>query len=107
MTKIFIRLCMVAAVLAAVYGASWFAATRAVSDVLGEPPPKMGNQSTTFLWKGAATLRGHPRAWRFVYDHTFVPGAPNVRIYVSPFGRLLSAEPADLQTRLKGMHRDF
>ena len=32
---------------------------------------------------------------------------PNVRIYVTPLGRLLLAEPADLQSRLKGIHRDF
>jgi hypothetical protein len=98
---------MVAAVVAMGVGASWFAATRAVSGVLGEPPPKMGNQTTAFLWDGAPKIAGHPWAWRFVYNHTLVPGAPNVRIYVTPFGRLLSAEPADLQSRLKGMHRDF
>jgi len=107
LTKLFIRLCMAAAVAAFAVGASWLAATRAVSKVLGEPPPKMGSQTTTFLWRGPPNIAGRPWAWRFVYSHTVVPGAPNVRIYVTPFGRLLSAEPADLQARLKGMHKDY
>jgi hypothetical protein len=96
---------MILAVVAALLiGASWAAAYTSVGQLLGSPPPQMGKQSTTFLWRGMSQLRGHPRAWRFWFGPTLIPGAPNVRIYVAPTGRILMTEPADLQTRLRGFH---
>jgi hypothetical protein len=64
----------------------------------------MGNRSTTFLWHGMSQLRGHPRAWRFAFGPTLIPGAQNVRIYVAPTGRILLTEPFDLAARLRGFH---
>jgi len=80
---------------------SWVLAYTTVANVLGSPPPEMGTQTTTFLWNGMPRLAGHPRAWRFAFFPTKVPGAPTVRLYISPMGHLLQAEPADLDARLK------
>ena len=80
------------------------AAQVAVGTLLGSPPPEMGTQSTTFLWQGMARLPGHPRVWRFAFGPTQIPGAPTVRIYVTPLGRVVETEPADLEARLKALH---
>jgi hypothetical protein len=82
-------------------GASWVGAYFAVGTLLGSPPPEMGRQSTSFLWDGMPELPGHPRVWAFTFGPTRVPGAPTVRIYVSPFGRVVETEPADLAARVK------
>jgi hypothetical protein len=96
-----------AAIAAVVAGASWAIAYNTVNDVLGAPPPMMGKQRTTFLWEGMPRVAGHPRAWRFAFGPTRIPGAPNVTIYVSPTGRLLQTEPKDLANRVKAMHKGF
>lgn len=85
-------------------GASWAAAYTSVGNLLGAPPPQMGTQTTTLLWKGAPQLRGHPRAWRFVFGPTLIPGAPNVQVFVAPTGRILLTYPADLPSRLHSFH---
>jgi hypothetical protein len=82
-------------------GASWAAAFYAVGNLLGSPPPAMGTQTTTFLWDGMPQLPGHPRVWRFAFGPTQIPGAPTVRIYVSPFGRVVQTEPDNLEALLK------
>ena len=85
-------------------GASWAAAYTSVGQMLGAPPPQMGRQSTTFLWHGMAQVRGRPRAWQFAFGPTLIPGAPSVRIYVSPTGKVLRTEPFDLPSRLHSFH---
>jgi len=85
-------------------GISWALAYNTVGTVLGSPPPAMGDQKTTFLWHGAPNLPGHPRAWRFVYGPTRIPGAPSVQILVSPTGRLLLTSPGDLTDRIRLLH---
>ncbi len=107
LTKLVFRLVLVAAAGAVAVGISWAVASAAVSDVLGEPPPNMGKQTTTLYWKGAPTLKDHPRAWLFAYSGTRIPGTPTVRIFVSPLGKLLQVDPPNLQARMKGMRRDF
>ena len=98
-------LTLVAAFAAALLaGASWAGAFMAVGTLLGSPPPELGTQSTTFLWQGMARLPGHPRVWRFAFGSTQIPGAPTVRIYVTPLGRVVQTEPADLEARLKALH---
>ncbi len=87
-----------------VLGASWGFAYSAVGGVLGNPPPEMGTQHTTLLWRGAGAIRGHPRAWRFTYSPTRIPGASLVRIYVSLTGHVLLIEPADLPARVSDLH---
>jgi hypothetical protein len=42
--------------------------------------------------------------WRFTFGPTLIPGASTVRIYVTPLGHLLDAEPADLEVRVKALH---
>jgi hypothetical protein len=85
-------------------GASWAAAYFAVGDLLVAPPPNMGNQVTTLFWKGVPELSGHPRAWRFAFGPTLIPGAPEVRIYVTPTGQVIRTEPADLAARIYALH---
>jgi len=88
-------------------GASWAAAFYTLGNLLGAPPPEMGTQSTTLLWQGAPELPGHPRVWRFAFGPTRIPGAPTVRIYITPFGDLVKTEPADLAERVKLMERGY
>ena len=85
-------------------GVSWALAYNRVANLLGDPPPQMGSQTTTFLWDGMPQVEGHPRVWSFAYAPTLIPGARNVRIYVTPLGRLLQTEPADLAARVKAFH---
>jgi hypothetical protein len=104
MTRVFWYALILAAVVAVAAGVSWVLAYTTVNDVLGAPPPDMGTTKTTFLWDGMPRLATHPRAWRFAFSPTRIPGAPSVRIYVSPTGHLLQTEPGDLVARVKAMH---
>lgn len=89
---------------ALVTGASYAAAFSTVGTVLGAPPPKMGKRTVDLFWKGAPDVPGHPRAWRFTFGPTLIPGARSVRIWVAPTGRLLQVEPLDLRGRIAGFH---
>ena len=104
MARLFWLTVMVAFGAALLTGASWAAALLAVGTLLGSPPPEMGTQSTTLLWQGAPELRGHPRVWRFAFGPTRIPGAPTVRIYVTPLGRVAETQPVDLEARVKALH---
>jgi hypothetical protein len=86
-------------------GASWAAAYSSVGTLLGAPPPRMGTQSTIFLWRHIPRLREHPAVWRFAFSPTAIPGATSVRIYVGPWGRIVSTEPRDLVDLLVVFHR--
>src|SRR5213594_2774302 len=107
MARLFWLMVMAAIGAALVLGASWAAAYTAVANVLGAPPPQMGTQSTALLWQGAPELPGHPRVWRFAFGPTRIPGAPTVRIYISPLGHLVKTEPADLAERVKLLERGY
>jgi len=85
-------------------GASYAAAYSAVGTLLGAPPPKMGTSRVELLWKGAPELPGHPRVWRFTFGPTLIPGAPSVRLWVDPVGRMVQMEPENLRARLAGFH---
>jgi hypothetical protein len=95
---------MLAVGVALLIGASWGIAYTSVGTLLGAPPPQMGRQTTTFLWRGMPQVRGHPRAWLFAFGPTLIPGAPNVRIYVGPTGQIIRTEPFDLPARLRAFH---
>jgi hypothetical protein len=95
---------ILALVAAAVVGVSWGLAYNRVAQLLGDPPPQMGAQTTTFLWDGMPQADGHPRVWSFVFAPTLIPGARNVRIYVTPLGQLVQTEPTDLAARVKVFH---
>ena len=99
--RLLFGLALVAAVLAA---ASWSVALHRVNVLLGDPPPQLGKHETTFLWDGMPQLQGQPRAWRFAFGPTAIQGAPYVRIYVSPLGKVVLTEPADLAARVKVFH---
>jgi len=45
--------------------------------------------------------------WRFAFGPTRIPGAPTVRIYISPLGQLVKTEPADLAERVKLLERGY
>jgi len=85
-------------------GASYAAAYTAVGTLLGAPPPKMGERTVELLWRGAPDLPAHPRAWRFTFGPTLIPGARDVKIWVSPTGKLLATEPVSLRARLAAFH---
>ena len=104
MARLFWLTLMAAFAAALLLGASWAGAYTAVGMLLGSPPPEMGKQTTTFLWQGSPELPGHPRVWRFVFAPTRIPGAPTVRIYVTPLGRVVETEPPDLEARVKMLH---
>lgn len=95
---------MLGFVAALVTGASWVAACSSVGTLLGAPPPRMGNQTTTIQWPGLSRVLEHPPTWRFAYGPTAIPGATRVRIDVSLWGKIVSTEPADLEARLKAFH---
>ena len=100
-----IRFILILAVVAAlVAGASWGIALHRVDVLLGDPPPRMGAQATTFLWDGMPQVEGHPKVWSFAFTPTAIPGARDVRIYVTPLGQVEQTEPADLAARLKVFH---
>jgi len=84
-------------------GVSWIVASTTVSSLLGEPPPDMGTQSTTFLLPGSPAAPGHQWMWRFAFGPTRIPGAPTVRVYVTPLGRVVETEPGNLQALLKAL----
>ena len=86
-------------------GASWAAAYFSVGTILGAPPPRMGTQTTTVLWRDLPKFRQHLALWRFAYYPTVIPGATTVRIYVGPWGQVVSTEPRDLEDRLVAFHR--
>jgi hypothetical protein len=94
-------LALATAVLAAV---SWAVALHRVDVLLGDPPPKMGTQKTTFLWDGMTQVPGSPRVWLFAFGPTAIPQARDVRIYVSPLGRVVQTDPPDLAARVKVFH---
>jgi hypothetical protein len=84
--------------------ASWAAAFTTVGQLLGAPPPRMGNQTTSIHWRGMSNLLEHPPWWRFDYGPTAIPGATRVRIEVNPWGKVISTDPADLEERIKAFH---
>ena len=104
MGRLFRLALLLALVAAVVVGVSWSLAYNAVASLLGDPPPQMGTQTTTFLWDGLTQVEGAPRVWRFAFAPTLIPGAPSVRIYVTPMGRVIQTEPADLAARVKKLH---
>jgi hypothetical protein len=95
---------MAAVVGGLVAGASFLAATFGAGTVLGAPPPEMGHRTVEFLWDGMPKRRDHPRAWRFAFSGTHIPGAPNVTMYFSPLGKVLQVDPSDLPDRIKAFH---
>ena len=105
MARLFWLLVMAAGVLGLLAGASWALAYSSVDTLLGSPPPEMGTQTTSFLWEGLPHVKQHPRVWRFAFSPTRIPGAPSVRIYVSPTGEVLQTEPGNLPELLHNFRR--
>lgn len=105
MARLFWIVLMLAFVGALMMGASWAAAYTSVGTLLGAPPPQMGTQHTSFLWRDLPHIAEHPPLWRFAFAPTVIPGASTVRIYVGPWGRVVRTEPADLTAKLEAFHR--
>jgi hypothetical protein len=105
MARLFWYLLIAAFVALLSTGVSWAIAYNSVGTLLGSPPPEMGTQSTSIQWQGLARLREHPPVWRFAFAPTRIPGATVVRIYVSPLGKIVQTEPADLDERLQAFRR--
>ena len=105
MARLFWLLLIAAFAAMLVGGASWAIGYNSVGDLLGAPPPQMGTQSTSIRWQGMSHLREHPPVWRFAFAPTVIPGASAVRIYVNPWGKIVSTEPGDLEARLSAFRR--
>jgi hypothetical protein len=105
MARLFWLLLVVAFVGSLVLGASWAAAYSSVGTVLGAPPPRMGKQTTTLLWRDLPKLREQKVLWRFAFYPTAIPGASSVRIYVGPWGQVVATDPRDLSDKLVAFHR--
>lgn len=105
MARLLWLLMMTALIAALLAGASFGIAYVRVGQLLGSPPPEMGTQHVRFLWDGMPRVRGRPRAWRFAFGPTRLAGAPEVRIYVSPWGEVLQTDPANLSDLLFAFHR--
>jgi len=105
MARLFWLLLIAAFVALLVGGVSWALAYSSIGTLLGAPPPQMGTQTTTIEWHGLSDLRGDPPVWRFAFAPTRIPGAAAVRIYVNPWGQIVSTEPADLEARLQAFRR--
>jgi hypothetical protein len=105
MARLFWLFLILAFVATLLMGTSWAVAYNSVGTLLGAPPPKMGTQQTTIRWYGLSQLPEHPPEWRFAFGPTVIPGAVNVRIYVNPWGRIVSTEPEDLENRLLAFRR--
>ena len=86
---------------ALVSGASWAAAYYNLGIFLGAPPPQMGTQHTAFLWEGSGQ---RAKVWQFAFGPTSIPGAPSVRIYISPTGKVVSTDPGDLPQLIRAFH---
>ena len=105
MARLFWFLLIAAFVALLVTGASWALAYNSIGTLLGAPPPQMGTQSTSIRWHGLSHLRNQPPVWRFAFAPTRIPGASAVRIYVNPWGQIVSTEPADLDAKVREFHR--
>jgi hypothetical protein len=105
MVRLFWILLMLAFATALGTVASWAVAYNSVGTLLGSPPPQMGTQRISIRWHGLSQLRQHPPQWRFAFAPTVIPGAPTVRIYVNPWGRIVATEPGDLEARLVAFRR--
>jgi hypothetical protein len=105
MARLFWMIVMLGFIGAVAAGISWIGAYVAIGKLLGSPPPEMGSQKTTFLWQGMPHFRGHPRAWRFAFGPTRIPGAERVQIYVDPAGHIIMTDPPDLEARLEAFRR--
>jgi hypothetical protein len=109
MARLFWLILILAAVAVVVTGASWAAAYSSIGTFLGAPPPQMGKQTTTIQWHGdwhtLTQLREHPPVWRFAFAPTVIPGASTVRIYVDPWGHIVSTDPPDLEAKLVAFRR--
>ncbi len=92
-------------VLGALYLTSYVGARATVGKLLGPDAPNMGERTIQFAFKGTEDLPGSPRVWVFTYRPTAIPGAREVRIYVSPRGTLLETRPRDLGERLDEIQR--
>jgi len=105
MARLFWLLLILAFVGSLLIGASWAAAYSSVGTVLGAPPPRMGKQTTTLLWRDLPKLRQQKVLWRFAFHPTAIPGATTVRIYVGPWGQVVATDPRDLSDKLVAFHR--
>jgi hypothetical protein len=105
MARLFWLLLIAAFAAMLVGAASWAVAYNSVGALLGAPPPQMGTQSTSIQWHGLSHLRDDPPVWRFAFAPTVIPGASAVRIYVNPWGQVVSTEPADLEARILAFRR--
>jgi hypothetical protein len=105
MARLFWLLIMVALVGALFTGVSWVIAYSTVGNLLGAPPPQMGTQTTTLLWRSLPKVRENPAVWRFAYGPTVIPGAATAQIYIGAWGSLVRTEPTDLETRITAFRR--
>ncbi len=87
------------------FGMSYVGARARAGLFLGSPLPSLGHRSVRFAFEGAEEVPGNPRAWVVAYGPTAIPGARDIRLYVSPTGKVISTYPIDLRARLEPFKR--
>ena len=100
--KIFLALCLVAALLS---GYSYVGSRLAAGKVVGPNPDFMGDRKIRLEYKGVEELEGNPRAWVYTYAPTRLPGVREATIYVSLEGKLIRTRPRNLAERVQ-IYRD-
>ncbi|MFI5211002.1 MAG: hypothetical protein ACHQ2E_11200 [Gemmatimonadales bacterium] len=105
MARFFWYLVMLALAAGLVLGASWAIAFNSVGDLLGAPPPQMGQQHTQIIWADPRRTPTQPFFWRYSFEPTVIPGATSVQIDISPLGHIINTFPSDLARRLADFHR--
>lgn len=89
------RLLIVSFVVGILAAASYAGARLKAGQLLGSEPPVSG-RTVEFSFKGAEELSGKPRVWIFTYHNSQLPGARQVKIYVSLTGNIVATSPPNL-----------
>jgi hypothetical protein len=83
-----------------VAGVGSYAGARFKAGQLLGPKSQVEGRTWTFAYQGVEGLEGNPRAWVFTYNQVRLPGVRQVRIVISPGGKVLSVIPRDLERRI-------
>jgi len=100
MSKLFKWLLVLSFAATLLAGGSYAAARVTVGKFVGTKPPLSG-RTVTFSFGGVEHLRGNPPAWIVSYRRSQLPGVQQATFYVSPTGKLIAVDPADLDVRLE------
>ena len=104
MVRLFKWLMMLGTLAGVLAGMSYVGARATAGKLLGIDSP-LSNRTVEFAFVGVTGLRANPRAWVFTFRSSELPGVARAQIYISPTGKLLATQPADLELRLERLAR--